>query len=57
VSGRLAGKVAIITGAGTEIGEAIAHKFCKEEAKVVLNGLPSDPLQDVINAIATSRPF
>jgi NAD(P)-dependent dehydrogenase (short-subunit alcohol dehydrogenase family) len=52
VSGRLAGKVAIITGAGTGIGEAIAHKFCKEGAKVVLNGLPSDPLQDVMNAIA-----
>ncbi|WP_322744779.1 SDR family NAD(P)-dependent oxidoreductase [[Phormidium] sp. LEGE 05292] len=41
---RLEGKVAIITGAGTGIGEAIAHKFAKEGAKVVVNGLPSDPV-------------
>ncbi len=37
---RLEGKVAIITGAGTGIGEAIAHKFVKEGAAVVVNGLP-----------------
>jgi NAD(P)-dependent dehydrogenase (short-subunit alcohol dehydrogenase family) len=36
--GRLQGKVAIITGAGTGIGEAIAHKFAKECARVVVNG-------------------
>lgn len=48
---RLLGKVAIITGAGTGIGEAIAHKFAYEGAKVVVNGLPGDPVQDVVNAI------
>jgi NAD(P)-dependent dehydrogenase (short-subunit alcohol dehydrogenase family) len=47
----LEGKVAIITGAGTGIGEAIAHKFAKEGAKVVVNGLPDDPVQDVAEAI------
>jgi NADP-dependent 3-hydroxy acid dehydrogenase YdfG len=31
--------VAIITGAGTGIGEAIAHKFAKEGAGVVVCGL------------------
>lgn len=48
---RLAGKVAIITGAGTGIGEAIAHKFAKEGAKVIVNGLPDDPIQAVVDAI------
>ncbi len=44
-------KVAIITGAGTGIGEAIAHKFAKEGAKVVVNGLPTDPVKDVVDSI------
>jgi NAD(P)-dependent dehydrogenase (short-subunit alcohol dehydrogenase family) len=51
VSRRLEGKVAIVTGAGTGIGEAIAHKFAKEGAKVVVNGLPDDPIQDVAAAL------
>jgi NAD(P)-dependent dehydrogenase (short-subunit alcohol dehydrogenase family) len=49
--GRLDGKVAIITGAGTGIGEAIAHKFAREGASVVVAGLPDDPIQDVATAI------
>ncbi len=48
---RLEGKVAIVTGAGTGIGEAIAHKFAKEGAKVVVNGLPGDPVQEVAEVI------
>jgi NAD(P)-dependent dehydrogenase (short-subunit alcohol dehydrogenase family) len=48
---RLEGKVAIITGAGTGIGEAIAHKFAKEGAAVVVNGLPEDPIEDVAQKI------
>ncbi|SDJ75961.1 NAD(P)-dependent dehydrogenase, short-chain alcohol dehydrogenase family [Catalinimonas alkaloidigena] len=48
---RLAGKVAIVTGAGTGIGEAIAHKFSLEGAQLVLNGLPDDPVVDVAAAI------
>jgi NAD(P)-dependent dehydrogenase (short-subunit alcohol dehydrogenase family) len=51
MSRRLEGKVAIVTGAGTGIGEAIAHKFAKEGAKFVVNGLPDDPVQDVAAAI------
>src|SRR5688572_10288144 len=50
-SGRLAGKVAIITGAATGIGEAIAHKFAKEGASVVVCGLAEDPVDDVVAAI------
>lgn len=47
----LDGKVAIVTGAGTGIGEAIAHKFAKEGAIVVVNGLPGDPIEDVVDHI------
>lgn len=51
MSRRLEGKVAIVTGAGTGIGEAIAHKFAKEGAKIVVNGLPDDPIEDVAAAL------
>jgi len=44
-------KVAIITGAGTGIGEAIAHKFAREGARLVVSGLPMDPVHDVAGAI------
>lgn len=43
--------MAIITGAGTGIGEAIAHKFAREGARVIVNGLPDDPIEDVAKAI------
>src|SRR5437667_12676247 len=49
--GRLGEKVAIITGAGTGIGEAIAHKFAKEGARVVVSGLQDDPIEDVAESI------
>jgi NAD(P)-dependent dehydrogenase (short-subunit alcohol dehydrogenase family) len=51
LAGRLSGKVAIITGAATGIGEAIAHKFAKEGASVMVCGLPDDPVDDVVTAI------
>ncbi|HYF02901.1 MAG TPA: SDR family oxidoreductase [Patescibacteria group bacterium] len=49
--GRLNGKVAIVTGAGTGIGEAIAHKFAHEGAMVVVSGAEKDPVEDVAKAI------
>jgi NAD(P)-dependent dehydrogenase (short-subunit alcohol dehydrogenase family) len=51
---RLRDKVALITGAGTGIGEAIAHKFAREGARLLLNGLPDDPVPDVAAAIVAA---
>jgi NAD(P)-dependent dehydrogenase (short-subunit alcohol dehydrogenase family) len=51
---RLKNKVAIITGAGTGIGEAIAYKFAREGARLVLAGLPPDPVRDVADAIIST---
>jgi NAD(P)-dependent dehydrogenase (short-subunit alcohol dehydrogenase family) len=48
---QLLDKVAIVTGGGTGIGEAICRKFAREGAKVVVNGLPDDPIGDVVAAI------
>ncbi|GAA4343093.1 glucose 1-dehydrogenase [Flaviaesturariibacter amylovorans] len=48
---RLAGKVAIVTGGATGIGEAISRKFAREGALVVVNGFPEDPVNDVVRDI------
>jgi NAD(P)-dependent dehydrogenase (short-subunit alcohol dehydrogenase family) len=61
MKGQLEGKVAIVTGGGTGIGEAICRKFAREGAKVIVNGLPDDPIGDVVSAIldegGTAIPF
>ena len=51
MSGRLFDKVAVVTGAGTGIGEAIALKFAQEGARLLLVGLPDDPVEDVARMI------
>lgn len=51
MKGRLEGKVAIVTGGATGIGEAICRTFAREGAKVVVNGLSDDPIADVVTAI------
>lgn len=49
--GKLEGKVAWITGAGSGIGEATAHAMAKEGAIVALTGRRKEPLDKVAHAI------
>jgi NAD(P)-dependent dehydrogenase (short-subunit alcohol dehydrogenase family) len=51
---QLQDKVAVVTGGGTGIGEAICRKFAREGAKVVVNGLPEDPIAEVARDIVDS---
>ncbi len=44
-SKRLAGKTAIITGASSGIGRAIARRFAEEGAKVVVADVTEEPLE------------
>ena len=48
---RLKEKVAIVTGGGSGIGEAICKKFAQEGASVVVAGFPEDPVADVVKEI------
>jgi meso-butanediol dehydrogenase / (S,S)-butanediol dehydrogenase / diacetyl reductase len=50
-AGWLDGRVAVITGAGTGIGAAVAHRFVAEGARVVLVGRREKPLGDVAAAL------
>jgi NAD(P)-dependent dehydrogenase (short-subunit alcohol dehydrogenase family) len=48
---RLEGHVAIVTGAGQGIGEAIARAYAREGAKVVITGRTLSKLEDVVGKI------
>jgi 3-oxoacyl-[acyl-carrier protein] reductase len=51
---RLDGKVAIVTGSGQGIGEAIARLFAKEGAVVVVNARTSRNVDRVVDAIVAA---
>jgi NAD(P)-dependent dehydrogenase (short-subunit alcohol dehydrogenase family) len=51
MGGRLEGKVAIVTGAGQGIGEAIAVGYAREGAKVIVTGRTMSKLEDVAGKI------
>ncbi len=53
MSNKLAGKIALVTGAGRGIGQAIALKLASEGANVVLNDLDAAPAEDTAAKIAT----
>src|SRR5512147_2050397 len=48
---RLQGKVAIVTGAGSGFGEAIATRYAQEGAKVVVNDIVAQGAERVASAI------
>lgn len=51
---RLEGKIAIVSGGATGIGEAVSKKFAVEGAKVLVIGFPDDPVDEVVNEIKES---
>jgi NAD(P)-dependent dehydrogenase (short-subunit alcohol dehydrogenase family) len=54
MSGRLAGKIAIITGAGSGIGAASARLFAAQGATVVVNDIHADAARGTVEAIAAA---
>src|SRR5690606_9123691 len=50
-AGRLAGKVALLVGAGAGIGEATAHLFAREGAQLVVADIREDVVKRVAEAI------
>jgi len=53
--GRLAGKVAIVTGAASGIGEAIARMYLAEGARVVVADLPASRLMEIFGDVSAAK--
>ncbi len=51
MTGRIAGKVAVVTGAGSGIGRAIATRFAAEGAAIVANDIAAEGLATLANEL------
>ncbi|SAK78109.1 3-oxoacyl-[acyl-carrier-protein] reductase [Caballeronia fortuita] len=49
--GKLEGKVALVTGSGRGIGQAIAKKLASEGARLVINDLDAEPAQETVELL------
>lgn len=54
---RLEGKVALITGAGSGLGKAIATRYCQEGAKVCVADIDANRAEATVTTIDQSRAF
>ncbi len=50
---RLKDRVALVTGAGSGIGRAIALRFAQEGARVIVNDVKQETAQETVDAIAS----